>query len=129
MTKRLSPLFSWRGALIRSELSPNVRYVALVLSMHMNELGGSCYPSQALLAEESGLSERQVRRHLATLRQNGWLELTYRRTKRGYKRAFYEATVPIEGWLPKDPPDMDDLRDPDMDDLWMEDMGDRSHRS
>lgn len=73
MTDHLSPLFSWRSAITDSGLSPTTRLVALVLSLHMNERGGSCYPSQATLARESGLHEDTVKDHLRQLREAGWL--------------------------------------------------------
>lgn len=72
----LSPLFTWRSAICQSELPATTRHVALTLSLHMSELGDSCYPSQSRLAEETGLARRTVNRHLSKLDGDGWLEHT-----------------------------------------------------
>lgn len=70
----LSPLFTWRSAICKSDLPAPSRHVALVLSLHMSELGDSCYPSQARLVRETGLSRRTVQRHLDKLEEEGWIE-------------------------------------------------------
>lgn len=72
----LSPLFTWRSAIVESKLEPTARLVALTLSLHMNERGGSCFPSVATLASETGLNEKSVRRHVHALADGGWLVLT-----------------------------------------------------
>lgn len=72
---RLSPLFTWRGAIADSGLPATTRHVALTLSLHMNERGGSAFPSHATLARESGLSDRAVGEHLRKLRDEGWLSV------------------------------------------------------
>lgn len=69
----LSPLFTWRSAICQSDLPSTSRHVALVLSLHMSELGESCYPSQARLAKETGLARETVSRHLAKLEEEGWI--------------------------------------------------------
>jgi hypothetical protein len=74
MSTKLSPLFSWRGAICDSGLPPITRLVAFTLSLHMNERGGSCYPGIALLARESGLAESTVREHIHKLIDAGWLK-------------------------------------------------------
>jgi hypothetical protein len=115
---RMSPLFTWRSAIVTSDLPPQVRLVALALSLHMNERGGSCFPSQKTLAAETGLGDRQVRRHISTLRKSQWLMISYKERPSG-RRAFYTATVPIEAELRAvdnhghegDPPVTDDLWD------------------
>lgn len=71
----LSPLFTWRGAIADSSLPPNARLVALTLSLHMNERGGSAYPSVARLVSETGLSRRAVQRALRVLEESGYLQL------------------------------------------------------
>lgn len=89
---RLSPLFSWRGCIGDSDLPATTRHVALQLSMHMNERGGSAFPSVATLARETRLSEHTVRDHLHDLRDAGWLSVTERGGP--YKTNIYAATVP-----------------------------------
>ncbi|WP_180719689.1 helix-turn-helix domain-containing protein [Paraburkholderia largidicola] len=44
----------------------------LTLSCHLNDLGEDCFPSTAMLAEETGLSERSVCTHLAVAAELGW---------------------------------------------------------
>lgn len=102
---RLSPLFSWRGAICESDLHSTTRLVALVLSLHMSERGDSCFPSQARLAHETGLQPRAVRKHLALLRSERWLNVRYEHRSKGTK-AFYSATVPLAEaeWCDYDPP-------------------------
>lgn len=64
--------WTWRHAIIKSGLSPTTRHVLLTLSCHLNDLGEDCFPSTAMLAEETGLSERSVCTHLATAAALGW---------------------------------------------------------
>lgn len=87
----LSPLFSWRAAITESGLPPMTRLVAFALSLHMNERGGSCFPSQARLAHETGLNEQTVKRHLRQLREAGWLTVKLRKGT----TPLYTATVPL----------------------------------
>lgn len=95
MNAMLSPLFSWRAAICDSTLAPTTRLVALTLSLHMNERGGSAFPKQATLARESGLSVDTVRDHLQKLRETGWLvALTYATPGRPVE---YAAAIPQGG--------------------------------
>lgn len=95
---RLAALFSWRSAICDSDLSPTQRHVALTLSLHMNERGGSCFPSKATLANETGLSEATVKRSLGALAEAGWIVKTERSTKSGRSTSNeYQARVPGEG--------------------------------
>lgn len=92
MADQLSPLFSWRSAITESDLPATTRLVALVLSLHMNERGGSCYPSQSTLARETGLHPETVKEHLRTLRTEGWLVA---KEMQG-KTTRYTADLPTE---------------------------------
>lgn len=74
-----------RGALTSTE-----RLVALVLSIHMNAAGGSCWPSAKKVARESGLSERAVRASLSRIPDAGWLIAT----ERVGRTTMYQATIP-----------------------------------
>jgi hypothetical protein len=88
--RRLSPLFSWRSSICDSDLEPTARHVALTLSLHMNERGGSAFPSAPTLARETGLHERTVRTHLNELVQLGWLA----RELRPGRVSVYSAAIP-----------------------------------
>lgn len=73
--------WSWRHAIIKSDLAATTRHVLLTISCFMNELGDGCYPTQEQLAEATGLSERAVRAHLETAEQAGWIK----RQEHGFK--------------------------------------------
>ena len=101
--KRLSALFSWRGAISSKHgpTSPTRRHVLLVLSLHMNEKGGSAFPSTRTLAEETGLSRRAVETHLRIAGTEGWLSSEKVKTNRqhGWLRTIYRAQIPISARL------------------------------
>lgn len=88
----LSPLLSWRGAVCSggSGLTPAQRLIALVVSLHMNERGGSAFPSLKRLERESGYDRRHVIRLLQGLVKAGWLTAT----KRERQPTFYQAQIP-----------------------------------
>jgi len=96
MGETLKPLFSWRGAICASGLAPATRHVALTLSLHMNELGGSAWPGPTLLAQETGLHVSTVKEKLAELERAGWLHCVERGGMKGAQRCpnRYEATFP-----------------------------------
>ena len=72
MTK---PLFSWRHAILESDLPPTTRHVLLTLSCHMNDVGESCYPTIDTLARETGLSKRAVITHIQSANKLGWIKV------------------------------------------------------
>lgn len=74
------PYMSWRQAILKSDLPATTRHVLLTLGCHMNDAGESCYPSIALLVEETGLSNRSVVTHLGIAEDRGWIS----REKHGY---------------------------------------------
>jgi DNA-binding transcriptional MocR family regulator len=95
-----TPLFRWRESLCASELSATRRLVALVLSMHMNAVGGSCFPGIATIARETGLGRRTVIRALQDLQTSGYLTVVERGgTARSGKPKSnsYQARVPSTG--------------------------------
>lgn len=73
--------WSWRHAIAKSDLPPTTRHVLLTVSLFMNDVGGGCYPTQAQLAQATGLSERSVREHLEIAEARGWLK----RTEHGFR--------------------------------------------
>lgn len=88
----LKPLFSWRSAIVESELDADTKHVALTLSLHMNERGGSCFPSLETLAKETSRSKKTVVRCLRSLRSQGWL--TVRAGGGRGRTSTYTAVVP-----------------------------------
>lgn len=87
----LSRLFSWRGAIVDSDLPAPAKQVALTLSLHMSERGDSCFPSQATLVSETSLSKSTVCTHLKTLEERGFL---HREPGAKGRSTRYTAVVP-----------------------------------
>lgn len=101
MAETLSPLFTWRSAIAspESELPSTARLVALVLSLHMNERGASCFPSVPTIASEAGLSDRAVQKAIGCLKEAGWLLVNVGGSRQGKRvTSTYRATFP-EGFL------------------------------
>lgn len=73
--------WTWRHAIIKSDLPATTRHVLLTVSCYMNEVGGGCYPTQQQLSEATGLSDRAVRTHLEVAETAGWIK----RTEHGFK--------------------------------------------
>ena len=84
------PLFAWRAAITRSGLPATARHVALTLALHMDDQGGSCWPSNSTLQAETGLSRNTILGAVRTLEQAGWV--TVHRADRRANR--YIATTP-----------------------------------
>jgi len=92
-------LYQWRHAITSSDLSSTDRFMALVLSLHMNRNGGSCFPSLETLALESGLGTSTVCRALASLHKQGFI--TRRPGGGRSKSTQYEARIPKEKRAPR----------------------------
>ncbi len=91
----LKRFFTWRTAITESDLKPYTRLVLLTLSLHMNEAGEGAFPSQELLAKETGMSERRVRDHLRNAIEAGWLSRGLVDWKgRGWKHYTYCSRFP-----------------------------------
>lgn len=90
--RRLSPLFTWRSEICSDDgpADPITRYVLIALSLHMSELGDSCFPSIALLARETALANRTVRKHLKLAVEAGWIVRMLRDHSRGQAWRCYE---------------------------------------
>jgi hypothetical protein len=73
--------WTWRHAIIRSDLPATTRHVLLTISCFMNEMGEGCYPTQQRLAEATGLTERAIRTHLEIAEEKGWI----RRQQHGFR--------------------------------------------
>ena len=65
--------WTWRHAILQSDLPATTRHVLLTISCHMNDVGEGAYPSTADLAVETGLSERCVCEHISKAKAAGWL--------------------------------------------------------
>ena len=89
-------LFNWRWALASGDgpESPTTRHVLLTLSVHMGLAGDRAHPSEACLAEETGLSERAVGIHLQKAVDVGWSARKRRRNGRAWAQYDYQAVIP-----------------------------------
>ena len=90
----------WRDWL-RSEDGPpdsTTRHILLNLSMWMKADGKQCYPTIAILAQETAISERTIKKKLKEAASNGWLEIY---THKGRGQAWRN-----HGYLPKIPEDV-----------------------
>lgn len=91
MSGTISPLFTWRSSIARSDLPPAARHIALTLSLFMSEIGSSCWPSISKQCEATGLSRATVCKHLEVLEKRGWLK---REKGDKGKATHYIAIVP-----------------------------------
>ncbi|RVA58211.1 helix-turn-helix domain-containing protein [Mesorhizobium sp. M7A.F.Ca.US.001.01.1.1] len=71
-----STSWSWRHAIISSDLAPTTRHVLLTISCYMNDVGGGCYPTTKQLQKSTGLSERAVCEHIGIAERAGWLTIS-----------------------------------------------------
>lgn len=94
---RLNCMFTWRSA-VNSAYGPphpTTRHVLTVLSLHMTELGESCFPSTARLAMETALAQRTVIKHLAQAEADGWIQKSLLKiTGQGWRRHQYHPQLP-----------------------------------
>ena len=67
-------VMKYREGLSRDCLRPGPRMVLWALATHKNPKSGQCNPSSRVLSRETGLSERQVRKHLRTLEESKWIK-------------------------------------------------------
>lgn len=89
--------WSWRHAILKSDLPATTRHVLLTVSCFMNDVGGGCYPTQEQIAEASGLTDRSVRQHIEVAIEAGWLkrkEHGFRGQK--WRNYEYEASWPSQ---------------------------------
>jgi len=88
---RLVPVVSWRAEVTLGTDCSMCKFVALGLSLWMNEAGGSAFPSVNTIARRLSLSPRTVRHHLNEhLHKQGWLRLIERGGRPGDRRKANE---------------------------------------
>lgn len=86
--------FQWERALLRLDLPGTTKLVALALATYADgETGEDIHPGEDRLAADCGLSDRVIRRHLATLRTAGLIERTARGVSNQYRRAADEYAL------------------------------------
>lgn len=88
--------FRWINA-VKGEYGPassTTRLVLIMLSTHMNIDGSSCFPSTALLASETKLTERSVCTHLEKAEKEGWIKRHIKGGGQNWKRYQYTPSIP-----------------------------------
>lgn len=93
----IAQLHSWRSALVETLDCSTCKLVGLVLSLYMNEMGGSAFPSNQKLAAKTSLGVSTVREHLNShLHAHGWLTLIERGGTQGEVRRAnsWQASIP-----------------------------------
>ncbi len=80
-----------------SELSSHDRLLALMLSMHMNNETGRCYPSRKTLSEETAMSLASISRSIKSLTDKGFIRVKRELFNKQYHN-LYELIV-VEGVL------------------------------
>lgn len=101
---RLKPLYSWRRAIVESELAPPARLVLLCLSLYMNERTSSAFPSYDRLVSDTGLSRRAVIGHVKASCEAGWLVVQQGGGRRSnvYHAAIPTLSTPVQEVHPSD---------------------------
>ena len=65
--------FNWRQLVLKSDLPPNSKYIALYLSTFMNEQHDMAWPSLRRIEHETGLTRKTVIKHIRIMEESGWL--------------------------------------------------------
>jgi len=87
-------LKQYRKRIYLSELPPGAKYVAITLSIFMDE-DLHAFPSQELVSLLSGIHVRTVRRHIALLVSIGWLDKEPSSgSGKGWRKNAYWGFVP-----------------------------------
>jgi DNA-binding transcriptional ArsR family regulator len=85
--------FIWQTKIAKAELPLTTKAIAMFLAHFANADGSRVRPGERLLAAITGLTERAVRQHLATLREIGLIERVEHGNSRG-RADVYQLTLP-----------------------------------
>lgn len=102
MTNNTSRAWSWRHAVVASDISGDCKHLLLTLSLYMNEVGSSCFPTIETLMANTGRGKTWVHKYLNEAIDKRWIEKTSVARKstskdnRGWRRNEYVATWPEE---------------------------------
>lgn len=93
----LAPIFTWRSAILQSDLRPTTRHVLLTLACYMNEAGESAFPAIPRLMQDTGLGRTAVEDHLRQAHQRGWVVRTPRKRDNGGQSSnLYLPALPTD---------------------------------
>lgn len=87
-------VWSWRHAIQKTKMSKTTKLVLYNLSLYMNEIGQSCFPSISTQAEDCNLNVRSIYRSLNEAKALGFLEVESRIIG-GRNHNIYYAKYPI----------------------------------
>lgn len=94
----MTTFFSWQHAVRSAKLEPTTKLVCYTIWSHMASDGTGCFPSYALIAEESGLSRRSVIEHVQKAEKAGFLQIDARQRDNGSASSnMYRPTMPAGG--------------------------------
>lgn len=92
----MTAFFSWQHAIRSSKLESTTKLVCYTIWSHMASDGTGCFPSYALIAEESGLSRRAVIYHVEKAAIAGFLVVDNRQRDNGSASSnLYRPTMPV----------------------------------
>lgn len=95
-----SRAWSWRHAVVASDISGDCKHLLITLSLYMNEMGGSCFPTIETLMANTGRGKTWVHKYLNEAVKTGWIERasvarkTSKGDNRGWRRNEYVAIWP-----------------------------------
>ncbi|GLR55148.1 helix-turn-helix domain-containing protein [Shinella yambaruensis] len=85
----------WRNALADSALGSNAKHVLKEIHSFMNADGRQAFPTIAMLARRTSLSEKTVRTHLKVAEDAGWIDVQEGRFPgKRWRRFTYSARFP-----------------------------------
>ncbi|USS42767.1 helix-turn-helix domain-containing protein [Burkholderia glumae] len=91
----VSPFYTWRRAMMCSDLPATTKLVLFVVGEHTNGIDETCWPSLDRIAELASLSVRAVSKHLTLSVELGWLtRWKSRRPDRQWAHAHYRLSIP-----------------------------------
>lgn len=91
----MNAFFSWQHAVRASKLESTTKLVCYTIWSHMASDGTGCFPSYALIAEESGLSRRSVIEHVQKAAEAGFLSIEHRDRENGSRSSnLYQPCMP-----------------------------------
>jgi len=86
--------FRWRQQIVEDQtIASTTKLVAHTLHYHMDNNTGECFPSEELIAKESGLSIRCVVMHIKKLKQNFYITIKKEKGGQGWNRNMYKALL------------------------------------
>ena len=93
--KKIGHFYTWRTAILDSNLEPNCKYILIVLSTFMNEHCPSAFPSTNTLMKKTGLTVSTIIKYLKIAEEKGWIERQKRyKQNGGCSSNIYEARTP-----------------------------------